>query len=453
LSVRALLLAGVVCAGCAPPADSPPNATLVIEDVTVVDVETGGLQAHRDIVIGAGRILAVDSHRTRPWPDSVTRVSGGGRYAIPGLWDMHVHALWSPEILPTFLPLFVTQGVTGVRDMGGSLELLARARDSARSGASYPMVIGPGPIVDGPEPVQPEISVAVDGPARARQVVDSLALGGADFIKVYTLLPREAFQALLEEARTRGLTVVGHVPAEVTPEEAARWGQRSIEHLRDELEPFCTRVTAGVCDSAIAEFRRNRVWQVPTLHVLRMKSILDDTTLARDTLLRYLVPSLRQEWLSTQSSRSRQGREYFEGKRRRFQDELWLVGYLSKAGVQIMPGTDAGVAFAFPGFSLHDELELLVEAGLTPLDALRAGTLAPARFLAATDSLGTIAPGRVANLVLLAGNPLERIGATRQIDAVVLRGRLLDRAHLDRLLDSVLRLAARASPSSGADSI
>ena len=188
-------------------------------------------------------------------------MDGRGRFLIPGLWDMHVHALWDRAAMTSFLPLFVSQGVTGVRDMGGTLALLKEARDSISTGAWYPSVVGPGPIIDGPEPVQREISVAVGDSARARLVVDSLADGGADFVKVYTLLPRAAFLAVLDEAARRHLAVVGHVPADVTPGEAAMLGMRSIEHLRDEIEPFCTRQTASVCTPMLADFKRHQVWQ------------------------------------------------------------------------------------------------------------------------------------------------------------------------------------------------
>jgi imidazolonepropionase-like amidohydrolase len=440
---RRAQVAALGLVACSPASNSPrsPAPTLVIENVTVVDVGSGQLLAHMDVVIEGQRISRVEHHvGDRNQPAGRT-INGRGKFLIPGLWDMHVHALWAGDALTTFLPLFVSQGITGVRDMGGSLELLRAARDSIAEGAWYPSVVGPGPVVDGPEPVQQEISVAIGDSARAGPVIDSLADGGANFIKVYTMLPRAAFLAVLTAARRRNLTVVGHVPADVTPEDAARLGMRSIEHLRDEIEPFCTRVTANQCSTQLAAFKQYDVWQVPTLHALRMKSVLDDTTLAHDPRLAYLMPSIRQEWLSTQASRLARGAAYFQGKRDRVENEIWLTGLIFRDQGHVLAGTDAGVAFSYPGFSLHDELVLLVESGLSPLDALRAATIEPARFLGIEDTVGAIRPGQRADLVLLREDPVNNIAATRSIEAVVLRGQLLDRPGLDSLLLSVEQAA------------
>lgn len=439
-----LLLLGLAACGGPSRSSQTPLPQVVIEDVTVVDILVGRLVAHRDVLISGENISAVESHRhDRPVAAGGSVLDGRGKFLVPGLWDMHVHALWDRSAMTSFMPLFVSQGVTGVRDMGGTLELLREARDSIAAGAWYPRVVGPGPIIDGPEPVQREISVAVGDSTRARLVVDSMADGGADFIKVYTMLPRAAFVAVLDEASRRHLAVVGHVPADVTPEEAARLGMRSMEHLRDEIEPFCTRQTADLCAPMLAEFKRHDVWQVPTLHVLRMKSILDDSTLVHDPRMEYLAPSLREEWRSIQASRAGRGADYFEGKRGRVEDELWLTQLIFRDQGHMLAGTDAGVQFSYPGFSLHDELGLLVEAGLSPLDALRAATIEPARFLGIEDRTGSIRPGLRADLVLLDHDPLADIAGTRSINAVILRGKVLDRAVLDSLLTTI-REAARS---------
>jgi hypothetical protein len=430
----------VACSAQQIPVDRQPD--IVIRDVSVVDVLTGQLLPHTDVAVREGRIISLDTHLPEERPrDGVRIVNGSGKFLIPGLWDMHAHTLWAREAVTTFLPLFVSQGVTGVRDMGGSLEFLHDARDSIARGAWYPTLVAPGPILDGPEPVQASISVAVGDSSRAVQVVDSLAAGGADFIKVYTLIPRQAYLAVLAAAARRHLIVAGHVPAEISPIEAARLGQRSMEHLRDELEPYCTRQTADTCTPMLAVFKEHQVWQVPTLYILRMKSSLDDSSLAHDPRLEYIVPVIREEWLSTRASRARRSAAYFQGKRERVPGEIWLTGLIFRDQGHILAGTDAGDSFSYPGFSLHDELGLLVTAGLSPLDALRAATIEPARFLGAEDTLGSISPGARADLVLLRENPLADISATRTIEAVILRGRLLDRTSLDSLMAVVRNLA------------
>lgn len=346
--------------------------------------------------------------------------------------------------MQTFLPLYVVNGVTGIRDMGGTLPVLASVRESMRQAElPWPRVIAAGQVLDGPQPIHAEISMPVPDAAAARAAVASLADAGVDFIKVYTLLPRDAYFAALEAARDHGLPVAGHVPGDVTVIEAAQAGQASIEHLRDEIEPLCSARNVAACTRLAQLFRTHRTWQVPTLAVLRSKAYFDDQALAMDPRLRYLSPDLRDEWLAATAAKLRRGGDYRAEKRGRYADAAWTTGFLAAQRVPLLAGSDAGNPHCYAGFSLHDELELLVEAGLAPVDALRAATLAPAEFLAARDSMGAIEVGAQADLVLLRANPLNRIGATREIEAVVLRGRLFDRRQLDELLESVADAAAK----------
>jgi len=438
---KLVMLAAMVlaaCAGLGNRSQADSQAPVVIRDVTVVDVVSGTLRPHTTVIVVGSRIAGVAPSAATAVPRGARVIDGGGRFLIPGLWDMHSHSLWSPVAMQTFLPLYVAQGVTGIRDMGGRLAVLAAFRDSLRrDDPPWPRVIAAGEVLDGPQPVQADISIPVSDAARATVTVDSLARAGVDFIKVYTLLPREAYFAVLAEARRVGLHVAGHVPAAVTPEDAALAGQRSIEHLRDEIEPYCSPRAAGACARLATLFRTERTWQVPTLVVLRAKAFFDDPAVTTDMRLRYMPAALRTEWLAERQAKLLRGNDYLASKRARYADEAWLTGFLAQERVPLLAGTDAGLAFSYPGFSLHDELALLVGAGLTPLDALRAATLSSAEYLAARDSMGTIAVGQVADLVLLKGNPLVSIGATREIDAVVLRGRVLDRRDLDNLLDTV----------------
>lgn len=441
----AWMLAGLLAlAGCAtrePSATWNPHARVAIRDVTVVDVVTGSLRPHSTVIVMDGRITAVGAAARLPMPPGARILDGRGRFLIPGLWDMHSHSLWSAGAMRTFLPLNVANGVTGIRDMGGRLDVLDTARAALRQeNVAYPRIVAAGVILDGPEPVQADVSIAVADAAAARMAVASLAQEGVDFIKVYTLLPRDAYFAVIQEARRLGLPVAGHVPAAVTIEEAARAGQRSIEHLHDELEPLCTQRDGARCLQLAAEFRQFQVWQVPTLVALR-KGFFDDEAIVRDPRLRYIPRGLREDWLAERAARIGRGADHLAGKRRRYADEEWLTGFLAREHVGLLAGTDAGTAFCYPGFSLHDELGLLVQAGLSPVDALRAATSAPAEFLGKSDSMGTIAVGRDADMVLLRSNPLANIAATREIEAVVLRGRVLDRVDLDGLLASVARMA------------
>ena len=419
-----------------PAADAAPPAEpyLAITHVTVVDVAQGLLVPGQNVVVRGGRILKVGDTLTVNVPPRAEVVDGRGKFVIPGMWDMHVHALFNGEVAGTFLPAFVAHGVTGVRDMGGKLDVLRAARWAVLAGTLVgPRIVAAGVILDGPQPVDSAVSFAVGTPEAGRAAVDSLARAGADFIKVYTLLPRAAYFAVLREATRLHLPVAGHVPVGVTALEAADSGQRSIEHLRDEVEPLCKAATDPACLRLLGALRARRTWLVPTLVVLRVKAILDDSSLVRDPRLGSVPALVRNAWEAIRTGKQTQPPAYWREKRTRFFGELALTGAAWRDSVPLLAGTDAGALYTYPGSSLHEELAQLVRAGLTPAAALRSATLAPAEFLGATDSLGAVAAGKVADLVLLGADPLADIGNTRTIEAVVLRGRLFRRAALDSL--------------------
>jgi hypothetical protein len=219
----------------------------------------------------------------------------------------------------------------------------------------------------------------------------------------------------------------------VTALEAADSGQRSIEHLRDEVEPLCKAATDPACVRLLGALRARPTWLVPTLVVLRVKAILDDSSLVRDPRLGGVPALVRNAWEAIRTGKQTRPPAYWREKRTRFFGELALTGAAWRDSVPLLAGTDAGALYTYPGSSLHEELAQLVRAGLTPAAALRSATLAPAEFLGATDSLGAVAAGKVADLVLLGADPLADIGNTRTIEAVVVRGRLLRRAALDSL--------------------
>lgn len=403
---------------------------------TVIRMDGSPPLADATVLVRGDRIAAVGPRDSIAVSEGATVVDAAGAWMIPGLWDMHVHALFEADLSEPLLGRLLAHGVTGIRDMGGPLEVLAEVRRGIASGDLLaPRIVASGPILDGPEPVDPDISWAIEAPEQARAAVDSLAGAGVDFVKVYTLLPREAFFAVVEAARERGLPVAGHVPASVSPVEAAEAGMRSIEHLRSEIEPFCTRGDPSACEPAFAAFRERDVWQVPTLVVRRNRAFLDDSTTVYGADVRHAPPMLRDLWEGIRTSRLERGAEYFEAARARHREERWLAGELHRAGIGILAGSDAGALFTPHGVSLHEELALLVESGLEPHEALAAATSEAARFLGIDDSLGTIAPGKKADLVLLDADPLRDIAHTLRIRAVVLDGRVLGRAALDRLKD------------------
>ncbi len=428
---------GVACVGPEPP-------TIAIVDVTVVDPASG--RAHPDMTLTVGGRTVRDLGPTADVrvPGTTRVIDGRGKYLVPGLWDMHVHALWDPAVQETFLPLFVANGVTGIRDMGGPLEAVLAGRAAVRSGELVgPRIVAAGPILDGPEPVHPSISWAIGTAREARAAVDSLRWAGVDFIKVYTLLPRDAFFAVAERAREFDLPFAGHVPADVDPAEAAKVGMLSIEHLRSELGGLCGPNVGSVCDSLFAVLRKQRTWNTPTLIVRRASARGYDSSVVDTGRLRFIPPIVRDDWDVAREKAQTRSSDEVRRLAARTTRERELAEAVYHAQLKLLAGSDAGDRFSFPGFSLHDELVLLVEAGLSPRDALASATSHPATALGVADSLGTLARGMLADMVLLDANPLEDIRNTRRISAVILNGRLFDRVALDALLERIAAAASR----------
>ena len=424
-----------------PEAQGP--ATL-IRHASVIDVAAGRILRDHAVLVRGDHIerIGPDAAVSADVAAPATRIDAEGRYLIPGLWDMHVHALWDPIVTTTVLPLMVTDGITGARDMGGTLEVLRRVRAEVAAGTlRAPRLVAAGPILDGPDPVDPSVSIGIGTPAAATAAVATLAAAGVDFIKVYTLLPAPAFRAVVAEAQRRGLRVSGHVPAEVTPVEAAAAGMASIEHMRAELGGFCTRATEAVCAPIIAAFRTHGTWQVPTLAVRRARAELDDPARITDPRLAFVPAALRAQWLAARTRRlAQKGTDDFRRMRAEFADEQWLAGLLHRERVPLLAGSDAGADFSYHGSGLHDELRELVRAGLSPLGALQAATIHAATFLGQTGRTGQVVAGASADLVLLESNPLDDITSVARIHAVMSQGTWLDRPALDRL-----RTSARAA--------
>ncbi len=431
-------------------ARAQPKPPIVFTHVTIIDVTGATPKRDTTVVITGDRISAIGDNI--PLPAGAQVVDATGKFLIPGLWDMHVH--W--YVRDTFT-LFLANGVTGVRQMFGNSDLL-RWRDQIAKGSLLgPRMVVASPIIDGPQPIWPN-SIAVRNEDEGRKAVRRVKQWGADFVKVYALLPRDAYFGIADEAKQQGITFVGHVPSSVSPAEASDAGQKSIEHLtgiliassdketelRDKLVKADSpeargRIQAMALETynqkkaadLIARFARNQTWQCPTLTVLRSSAYLGDENFRRDGRLRYIPRPLQQRWNFRVINRS-ESDEAVEKKV--LQKQFEIVGAMQKAGVPILAGTDTGNPYCFPGFSLHEELALLVLTGLTPVEALRSATLNPAKFFGLDQTLGTIEQGKIADLVLLEANPLLDIRNTQRISAVVSNGRLFDRKALDKML-------------------
>jgi imidazolonepropionase-like amidohydrolase len=439
---------------------------LVLRDVTVVDVESGSLRPGTTVVVEGKHIVRVGAAGSMPVPGGARVVDGRGGFLIPGLWDMHVHMAfgdWFPGGKEIALPLFLANGVTGVRDMGGELEELLRWRKEIAEGTlAGPRLVVSGPMLDGEKPRFPS-SIAVATPEDGRRAVREVKRRGGDFVKLQSLIPRDAVFAIADEARTLAIPFAGHVPDAVRASEMSEAGQRSFEHLigifegsspredeflKGEKTPgrFLASFDASRAAALTALLAKNRTWQCPTLVWERGGNLLEERDLVKDPLAKYAPAEWKDGTWKRFTDQIREWNVDDLATRRRFvEKELEVVGAMHRAGVPFLAGTDtaAGV-YVFPGFSLHDELQNFVRAGFTAREALQTATLRPAQFLGMDDRGGRVAEGALADLVLLDANPLDDIASTRRIRAVVANGRFFSRADLDAMLCRVERRAAGA---------
>ncbi len=471
-SIRTLLLFCAALLACSCSSKPPPS--LAITHVTLIDATGGPPLADMTVFLADEQISAIGPSKSVFIPRKTKVIDATGKYLIPGLVDMHVHLTGASE--PTgsrefVLPLLLANGITTARDMGGDLDSLLKLRQEIERGQlQAPRIFFAGPYLDGQPPFfQP--SLVVTNSVEAAENVHSLIAHGTDFIKVQSNLSREAYFAIAEICRREHVTLVGHVPDHVTAAEASDAGQKSIEHLTGVLracssdEPSLIRKQFAVgskkatanqsanrefawqiellqsysdekAAELIAKFHRNETWQVPTLILLRNDAFpTPGTDPSRDARRKYIPLQVLANWEKGTKDRDAGAMaEEFSLRLRLMQASLQIVGKMNAAGVPIMAGTDTTAPYVFPGSSLHEEMALLVAAGLTPMQALQAATKRPAEFLGKQRTQGTVEQGKIADLVLLDADPLADIHNTQRIDAVILRGKLLDRKALDEIL-------------------
>lgn len=464
----AIAVAWVALIALPVPAQLPTDraGVLAISGGTIIDVRNGQHVRDGVVVVEGDHIVGVGRAADVRIPRGAQVLDASGKWILPGLFDMHVHGSSRPDVP---LELYVVNGVTSVRDLGGNLTALRLTRQALEAGKRRgPRLFFAGPILDGDRPFAPSMSIIADTPGRGAGAVDFLAGQGVDSIKIYNGITEPVLEAIIETAHRHGLPVVGHVPREITAARAAEMGLDVIEHtpirsqdLRDwgllapedaeriaALGSVTERearvwervdLAAPQIQALIARFVEDGVFLDPTLSIDEYDSLFLYEQEAEHPHNRYLASSFVAEALGPQHEAlfrtPAQLREVVVAgleKRARF------IAMCARAGVRIVAGTDGpGIGRLTPGFGLHHELELLVQAGLSPLDAIRAATLYAALALRQDAKLGTIEEGKLADLVVLDADPLADIRNTRRISSVVSRGRLLDRASLDGILDQV----------------
>jgi Amidohydrolase family len=423
--------------------------TVVLTNCTVIDPRNGTATPNRSIVIRGDRITGLGPTASTRIPPGARIMRASGKFVIPGLWDMHVHV---GEIEEDWFPLYLANGLTGLREMGASEKNVQQQRQ-------YEQDLAGGRRL-GPELFWTHFPMDVPGVASERQAraeVARRAAMGARYIKVYNGLSREAYFAIADECRRRGLQMVGHIPDRISAREVGRAGQASVEHL-DGVLLACSRNEAAArwmvqqnrypwtrlldtfdpakADALIDSFREGNVWQTPTLMIYRIASLARDGKLPGDARIEYARRDYLKAWPREALEMPFAGIDAGSARRMLavYKD---LVRRMHQRGVRILAGTDAPYAYCIPGFALHEELTLLVEAGLSPAEALRTATWNPAEFMRATGDYGSIEAGKVADLLVLDANPLIAIANTTRIHAVVRRGRPLDSAALRSMLEGV----------------
>jgi len=470
----ALLASLLLLCGLGAPTPAAERVDLLVRDATVVDVANGRLQPHRTLAIRDGRIVAVASGRQARRYAAGQVIDARGRYAIPGLWDMHVHFGGGEALAEenrNLLPLYVAHGITAVRDCAGDLSehVLAWRAAVARGELLGPTIFTSGPKIEGIGSIWPG-DLEVGSEAELEAALDKLQAWNVDFVKITdNALSPELFLAAVRSAQARGLRTSAHIPYALTLEEASDAGLDSIEHMDYAFKAGSPReksigeaVQRKELDARAAwsqwnsDFDMTRAMQVyrhlakngtaitPTLNGSRIVAWLDQDDHHADDYLRYIGPGLQATYAWRIERAAKDDAAAIQARHARFEKTAALLPKLRAAGMTILAGTDAGFlnSFNYPGIGLHDELGLLVRYGLTPAQALRAATLDNARWLGHGATHGTLAPGKVADVVLLDADPLRDIAATRRIRAVVLRGHAYDRAALDAMLADVAKKVA-----------
>ena len=442
------------------------EAGIVIENITLIDAKNG-TRTNQTVSIKNGVIQSIGSAKLDMEDSQI--INGEGKYLIPGLWDAHVHLTFIPEIdHETHFKLYLKNGVTSIRDTGAILSKLQPSLNFIEENPNTtPRLFYAGPLIDGAdrvykgmEPGFPNLSIGIDETSNIPEVVDGLVKEGVTFLKSYEMLTRETYLELLKVAGQNGLRVTGHVPLSIDLEEAIEAGLGGMQHVRN-MDLACAKDAdnllddrqvsleneASIAGSAlrthihssqryyaidntdderclriIMKLSEYGVFQTPTLTI----NTFDSRRFYADPKWRETYQELPEaaenNWM--QGSLKLANIDVTENAKKFDAWSLSLVNKMHQEGVKIIAGTDTPIGYLTPGYSLHKELELLSEAGLSNMDVLRSATITPAEFFGMENQMGTIEVGKLADLVILDKNPLMSISNTQRIHRVIVKGQI-----------------------------
>jgi len=457
VSALLLLIFAVSCAGEAPSdADGDTANVVAFVDVNVIPMDTDRVVEHQTVVIVDGRILSMGDTGVPKIPARAHRIEASGKYLIPALSDMHIHlegdawnAMFPPEeqFPPEALDFgkllfpYVANGIATVQIMSALPEHIGLRESIARGELLGPRLLL-ARMVDGPGRAwPPPISTWVSSPEEARQAVLDSHREGYDSIKVYSFLDRASYEAIISTAGEIGMDVGGHIPYELSLEQVLEAGQKLIAHSEEVMKLARSPYTKDQIEDFARTIASSGAWITPTLTTSRnILAVFEDFDgeLARPEV-RHLHPMDLGIWSFIYTNLYQ---PIPQDQRTAIQDgylqfQRPLTRALAKTGGRLMTGTDSLIPSTVPGFSIHDELAELVDVGLSPYEALRSSTTESFAFLDELDQAGTIAVGKRADLVLLQGNPISDIAATRSISGVMLQGRWLGKEDLEQGLEEL----------------
>ena len=423
-----------------PAGEAATQSVIAFVDVNVVPMDKEGVLAHQTVIVRNGKIEVIAPARSAKIPQGATVVEGKGtEYLMPGLADMHVHAEEPDDFL-----LYVANGVTTILHMGGGSQNLTNLVKNVRKEIEAGKITGPrifaAFFMDGPENGDPQVAYTEKD---ARDGVRAAKADRYEFIKVYNSLSSEAFYEIIDEAKRQGLAVVGHGVRAPGLEASLRSGQIMVAHAEEYLYTiFHDKEDRKLIPAAVRLTKETGAYVTPNLSAYNVIAAQWGKPQVAKAFLeqpeaRYLRPDLREEWENS----SYVHRKGTLGSKPQFLADLTRA--FSDGGVPLLLGTDSPtIPGMFPGFSAHEDLDRLVEAGLTPYQALSAGTRTAGEFIHRTvpgaEEVGTVTAGKRADLILLAANPLDNVKNARHPLGVMLKGRWFPQSELQKMLDAMV---------------